>query len=153
MSGYTISHELARQLIELLQWRRNFNVTGAASFSNTATSCMIAIANASGGGDGRRAQEIWIGQITGNAAGGGKYDAKSITGGSTAGPTGNLSVSDLGTLASSVDTLFFNLEEFGMSSHVLTDDSKTPLGIGVVIGAHEGKAIVAGISILQGCAS
>jgi hypothetical protein len=95
---------------------------------------------------------LWIGQITGNAAGGGKYQAKSIGGGSSAVATGNLAASDLGTLASAVDVLFLNLEEVGDSTHVLTEDSSTPYATGKIIGrTAEGLAIVAGLSIESGC--
>jgi hypothetical protein len=67
------------------------------------------------------AKLLWV-KITGNATGGGKYNGKSYThdGTSDVAATGNVSESELGTLASADDCLVLNFAEEGETTHDLT---------------------------------
>ena len=63
-----LSGELVRQLRDLLKWRKSFQVTGAASFSNTPTACSISIGQPEKQAKARRATESFWAKITGSAA-------------------------------------------------------------------------------------
>lgn len=90
----------------------------------------------------------WRGKITANHAQGGTYYAKTIYGPAKE-PASTLAESDLGTIASTADTIFLNLEEVGSATHVLTEESATPYALGFVIGATNEYRVVAGFSILS----
>lgn len=106
-------------------------------------------------GPGPQVTKPFIGIITGNATGGGKYYGKQIiAAGAAVSASTNLTQSDIGTLATET-VLFLNLEEVGRSSHVLTELGSTPYFIGRIIGYSTEatpKLVVVGLSIQSaGC--
>ena len=84
-------------------------------------------------------------KISSNASGGGKYNGKSVTGGSIASDTVDLAESDFGTINSTEDLLCLNVREVGKSTHDISNSTYLPLiFIGDVIGmTSDNKQIVA----------
>lgn len=57
---FTLSREFIRQLNDLLLWRRNFRVRGAARFENSATACVIDLAGTPRPEIGSRPGVAWL---------------------------------------------------------------------------------------------
>lgn len=90
----------------------------------------------------------WV-RATSNLTGGGKYNAKSIEESPpTFTLTANFDAADIGTEAAEEDCYFFNQAEEGETTHVLTENSETPICIGVLIGFHsDNKPVYVGLSL------
>lgn len=90
----------------------------------------------------------WL-RATSNLTGGGKYNAKSIEEmPPTFTLTANFDAADIGVEASEEDCYFFNQAEEGVATHELTEDSQTPICIGVLIGFHsDNKPVYVGLSL------
>lgn len=84
-------------------------------------------------------------KVTSSAAGGGKYNGKIVSVGSSTGADGNLSEGDFGTIGSTENILAFNVREIGKSTHDLSNIGYLPLlFLGLVIGStSDQKTIVA----------
>lgn len=96
---------------------------------------------------------IAIVKITSNAAGNGKYNARILTGLSTATATTNLSMPAGMTVPGADNALFLNLPESGGSGHNLTTNS---FAMGLIVGTTTEttpRKIVMGTSLSYACGS
>lgn len=120
--SYTLeveSQEYARRIRRAV--RRTENIRGSGVRLTDDAIEIIPSAQQSSGPQLPSIRLLWV-KITGNETGGGKYQGKSYThdGSSDVSASGNVSESELGTLASSVDCRVLNFAEKGASTHDLT---------------------------------
>lgn len=141
-----LSEELYRELQDLIRWKRDFRVTGAARFENKRQSCSIAIGRELVPPPPAFDRRIEFVKVTAAASGGGKYDGKlwrlPTT---TPAATSNAAEADFGV--ESVTVLIFNAAEIGQSTHDLT--TGTPINkihVGILIGFTSGGIPVYGIN-------
>lgn len=144
---YALSEAQARELRNLIAWKKNLRVMGARLFRNGDTTCTIDVGVVEQKRTAQGKLQMVLFKITGNAAGGGKYTGKTVDPSgvtSDVSGSGNLAESDLGTVAGSNDVLALNFDEVGQSTHILSTSYLPLVFVGYLIKTNSDGTKVVG---------
>lgn len=119
-----IKPDLARQIKDLLSWRRSFSVNGAASFVNTPTTCSVGLPRARNRPTPRASGKDYTVKVIEAAAHGETYDGLLCRAGTGLDPTSSsaLAIGEVANTTDAPECVVVNTWGIGKATHFIPDD-------------------------------